>query len=67
MDVLSLSATEARAFFLKEESYFTFDLPPYFRFGDLLKLISIELCCRPLFDLYLGNSKPQDFEGVNYK
>ena len=66
-NVLSLSAKEAREFFLKEESYFNFDLPPYFQFNDLLGKISKQLGNKKLSDFYNQNKKPQDIEDVNYK
>lgn len=36
MSILELSHDEAKAFFLKAESYCNFDLPPYFVFDQLL-------------------------------
>jgi hypothetical protein len=33
--ILDLTASEARAFLLKAESYCSLDLPPYIRFGNL--------------------------------
>ncbi len=40
---LELNPQEARAFFLKEESYVNFDLPSYFTFNDVLKQVSAKL------------------------
>ena len=34
--ILDLNNTDARQFFLKEESYFNFDLPAYFVIENLL-------------------------------
>ena len=42
-NILSLSAKEAKEFFLKEESYFNGDLPSYFKFDCLLAKISKKL------------------------
>lgn len=39
-NILDLKNTEARELFLKQESYINLDLPPYFRFGFLLRYIS---------------------------
>lgn len=39
-NVLELSASEARKFFLKSESYCKMDLPAYFVFDELLRFIS---------------------------
>lgn len=66
-NVLSLSAKDARKFFLKEESYFNFDLPPYFQFTDLLKKVSTELQNKKISDFYNEKIKPQDLEDINYK
>ncbi|MCA9232257.1 MAG: RNA-directed DNA polymerase [Planctomycetales bacterium] len=41
--VLDLTASEARAFFLKHDSYCNFDLPAYFGFDSLLQAVSKEV------------------------
>ena len=61
--VLDMSARQARAFFLKPESYCRLDLPPYFDFGRLLRPVEKFLTIKPLASLKL---KPRDFEDVNY-
>lgn len=38
--IIDLDFKEAKKFFLKQESYFTSDLPPYLKFEDLLLNIS---------------------------
>ncbi len=74
--ILDLNNTEARQFFLKEESYFNFDLPTYFVFENLLQAISVHIGgqdLRSLHSTYVnaqGRSKrhsPAEFEDVNYK
>lgn len=73
--ITDLSNIKARNFLLKEESYFTFDLPVYFTFNKLLQEISKKIENSNLSDLYStytesGNTKPndpKDFENVNYK
>lgn len=65
--VLSLPAKEAREFFLREECYFNFDLPPYFEFKNLLESISKEIKGKKLSDFYDQKLQPQDLEEVNYK
>ena len=62
--ILEMSANDARDFLLKEESYCTIDLPPYFRFNHLLKMISTFLVGRNLSDLI---NKPGEHGDVNYK
>jgi hypothetical protein len=61
--VLDLSAKAARAFFLKSESYCSFDLPPYFAFRPLLREIMKFLATKPLPSL---NLKPRSCQDVNY-
>lgn len=74
--ILELNHTEARQFFLKEESYFNFDLPHYFVFQAVLQQVSQRLETSNLSDFYgnyinaSGKTKkivPSDFENVNYK
>lgn len=74
--ILELNHTEARQFFLKEESYFNFDLPQYFVFKNVLNQISQQIEGKKISDFYntcvnvYGKTKPTypcDFEKVNYK
>jgi len=72
--ITDLDHTEAKAFFLKEESYFNFDLPKYFVFQKLLGEVEKKLNGKALSDFYNnttsnGESKtayPCDYENVNY-
>lgn len=74
--VLSYSHCDARRFFLKEESYFNFDLPKYFTFQKLLDKISSEIQDKQLSS-YCGDlpgssgkerqTRPYNYENVNYK
>lgn len=68
-NVLSLTANEAQEFFLKEESYYNFDLPPYFEFGGLLKDLAKHFGSKELTDFYSSSksSRPHLLEDVNYK
>lgn len=63
--ILENNYTEARAFFLKEESYFSFDLPQYFGFQKLLEEVAKKLNGKLLSDFY-DTIKPFDCENVNY-
>ena len=74
--ILDLNNTEAKQFFLKEESYFNFDLPNYFVFENLLQTVSAQIRGQDLQIFYLsyknkqGQTKkriPAEFENVNYK
>ncbi|RDB03306.1 RNA-directed DNA polymerase [Runella aurantiaca] len=73
--VLDLNYTDARLFFLKEESYFNFDLPHYFVFGNLLQLVSNQLNGQGISTFYSTTHQggqttrhfPAEYEDVNYK
>lgn len=61
--VLAMTAKQARAFFLKPESYCRLDLPPYFDFGRVLRPVEKFVTGKPLASLKL---KPRSVEDVNY-
>lgn len=61
--IIELSSVEARDFFLKQESYFTTDLPPYYQFNGLLTDVAKVLDSKRFFDL---REQPRAFDGVNY-
>jgi hypothetical protein len=63
--VLNLNSDEARAFFLKKESYCTFELPEYFCFELLLETLGKELSGKILKES-TTDIKPKDIDGVNY-
>lgn len=63
--VLDLTETEAKAFFLKERSYRSFELPEYLSFQKLLDTLSKELSGKTLKESTTA-IKPKDAEGVNY-
>ncbi len=74
--ITELENEEALKYFLKNESYFNFDLPSYFNFTELLNQTFNELKDKPLSDLYNsytdenGKEKathPRNSENVNYK
>jgi len=67
---------DAMRFFLKEESYFNFDLPAYFNFKDIIIETNEKLKGHNLSDFFgnrvndQGEEKatyPCDFENINYK
>ena len=73
--VTELNHIEAKAFFLKEESYFSFDLPQYFVFQKILEAVEKRLDGKILSDFYASittsegkqiSIKPFDCENVNY-
>lgn len=61
--VLELTAKQARAFFLKPESYFRLDLPRYFDFGRVLRPVDKFLAKNSLASFKF---KPRLFDDVNY-
>jgi len=64
--VLQMSGSEARAFLLKSESYFNFDLPPYFEFDSMLTKVSKLIDGKDLKGFYKKNINPRDFDDVNH-
>lgn len=62
--VLAMNADDARAFFLKPESYCSFDLPPYFNFARVLRSVDSFLKENRPKDKYKAN--PREYDGVNY-
>lgn len=61
--IITLSAAEARGFFLKPESYCSLDLPPYIRFDALIEATCKALNGKALSEL---SSSPRDYDDVNY-
>jgi RNA-directed DNA polymerase len=58
-----MTATHARVFLLKPESYCNIDLPIYFQFGTLLSAVAKVLIGKSLSSMA---ANPRDHEGVNY-
>lgn len=63
--VLDLNNEDAKAFFLKKESYCSFELPEYICFEVLLKNLTKELSGKILKES-TTDAKPKDVEDVNY-
>jgi len=64
--ILELSSEEARAFFLKHESYVSLDLPPYFDFSPLLEKLSSELPDDPNA-IRTKRNAPRDYANLNHE
>ena len=62
--IVKLSSKKAKRFFLKQETYCSIELPPYFQFDNILKETSKVLNGKPLSDLWVGS--PKGYEGVNH-
>jgi RNA-directed DNA polymerase len=76
-NVLELSHTEAKTYFLKAESYFSFDLPRYYVFDGLIHTLSEKIegkCLSDFYGIYCDIEKkkekatyPYNYENVNYR
>jgi len=64
ISILELSHTKARKHFLKDESYFKLDLPPYFVFEKMLTEISGVLNGKGLSNFQTKD--PKCYEDINY-
>ncbi len=64
--VIDLKYNEAKGFFLKENSYFSLELPDYFTFQGLLDILDRELIDRELKEIKTAQ-KVKNLDGVNYK
>ena len=67
--ILDMSNEDAKLFLLKNKSYFSLDLPPYFDFNNLLLSIDNKLNGKDLKNFYKDNKTipPKSCENVNYK
>jgi len=74
--ILEYNEVKAKRFFLKEESYYNFDLPIYFSLQNLINKVSKKIGAKLLSDFYGTTTdaagkklpaKPDNFEDVNYK
>ena len=63
--IVELSSNEARSFFLKNESYSTVELPPYFRFDGLLS--EVAKIMRQRFSFTRRCKEAKKLEKVNYR
>ncbi len=67
--ILDMSNDDAKLFLLKNKSYFSLDLPPYFDFNNLLLSIDNKLNGKDFKNFYKDNKTipPKSCENVNYK
>ena len=61
--ILQLLNSEARDFFLKPDSYCSFDFPPYIQFANLIDTVHEFLDGKRLSDI---RGKPRDHDDINY-
>ncbi|WP_444888281.1 RNA-directed DNA polymerase [Microbulbifer sp. JMSA008] len=64
--ITTMSAEEARSFFLKHESYCNFSLPPYFDFQPILEVVKDGLSGIQNGLSDIGLKKASKFDRVNY-
>jgi len=64
--ILQMGPDEARAFFLKPESYCDLELPNYLVFDNILKNVASYLSGKIISSLYKAGTRPSDFEQVNH-
>ncbi len=62
--ISELSCDEARAFLLKQESYCTIDLPPYFQFNDLFS--GITGIAKKLRENNYRRCSPRSYDDINH-
>ncbi|MEG2645596.1 MAG: RNA-directed DNA polymerase [Clostridia bacterium] len=66
--ILKMNSDNAKKYFLKEKSYFNVDLPPYFKFQDILNSCEQSLLVeKDIKNLYKTGKFPKNCENVNYK
>ena len=63
--VVKLSSKRARKLLLKQDSYCTIELPPYFQFDTVIEETSKILGGKSLSSIW--TSPPSQFEGVNHR
>lgn len=66
--VTSMSSTKAKDFFLKSESYFSFDLPKYFDFNSIIQLSNSLITGKDFMDSIVKSreASPEKKENVDY-
>jgi hypothetical protein len=67
-NILELKHTDARQFFLKQESYSTIGLPSYFVFNELLAKVSKHIEGKEPSCLYSSDKskRPKNYDDINY-
>ena len=65
-NVLSLSSSKAKEFFLKEEMYSNIVLPTYFSFQKLLNKLDEKLQNKNIKNFFVAKDKPSNYDNVNY-
>lgn len=63
--LLRLKSKSAKDFFLKQESYCSIDLPPYFSFKDLLEKLSAEIENKSLTSI-ANTKRMKELDDINY-
>ena len=72
MKIIDANNIDAKKYFLNEDAYFTFSLPPYLKFQDILNECDILLKHNNIEDYYKINKEnnrkenPRNFDNVNF-
>jgi hypothetical protein len=64
--ILKLSNKDAKKYFLQDEAYCNFNLPPYISFENLLKALEQEITSVGYTKCLKHNREPKNYEYVNY-
>lgn len=64
--ILNLIPSDAQKFFLKSESYCSFELPPYIMFDDLLAKIDKKLSGKELGNFLNNGAQPKSYDDINH-
>ena len=66
MNILELTADEAKRFFLEHENYFSLKLPDYINFQELLDKLSVEMGEEIYTSILKKDSLPDNYDDINY-
>lgn len=66
LNILNLSATQAKKFFLEAKNYCSLDLPKYINFQELLKKISTEMKDNNYKQIKDKDKNPENYDDINY-
>ena len=66
MNILELTADEAKRFFLEHENYFSLKLPDYINFQELLDKLSVEMGEEIYTSILNKDSLPDNYDDINY-
>lgn len=65
-NILSLSSEEAVYYMMQDEQYYTYELPEYFNFSNVLKFVQKKIGDKPYREC-IGEVAPSEMKDVNYR